>query len=658
MIGRALFLAFGLWLAGMAAVTGALATEIRVPLTIPYLTLAEALKAQVYTAPGHRAELWRESECQYLYAENPRFSRDGDLLRMESDAYLNVGTLVGSNCINAIAWQGIAEAVAVPYVTPDWKLKFRVRDLNVYNFQHQKTALAGRGFDLVKGYFVPSLEQFSFDLKTPLTQLTQLAELATPDNDRPRLRQGLATMSTVPPATMSADGLRVMLRMNVPTAPAAGVAPRSQPLTQADIDAWQNALDAWDAFVVFAVKQLGASIADKQSREELLDLLLDSRHRLVAVLAQPRPSDGPDPVRLLFIDTWSSFDRIVQRAAERGSLGNRTLEFLSFISAGDALIAFDQAAPALGMRITEQDLRGLAHIVAPRLHADPLAFSFDEDPELQKLFNIHPPAELPDALFNGPDDTPESAPRPPPEPSGGHSSAERRPLDFLALLVHWISPIASAAATPVVVIDREILEVARPLRRKVPEPANVREYTADVGQLLDLSAARELDDDYLEAQYGPTMRRLVRSAAWQESCWRQFVRKGKRVTFLESSSHDLGLMQVNKYVWRGFYSIARLQWDIAYNAGAGAQILLRRLRDCARSAAGQGDAASSDDLVRSAYSAYNGGPASCKRWNSAGVPSEKALIDVSFWLKYQALEQGNSFDILKCAAQWDHAPGH
>jgi Transglycosylase SLT domain len=261
---------------------------------------------------------------------------------------------------------------------------------------------------------------------------------------------------------------------------------------------------------------------------------------------------------------------------------------------------------------------------------------------------------LPDALSNGPGDAPDSAPPPPPEP-GGHSSAGGPPIDFLARLASWMSPSAWAAAIPGVIIDREILAVARPLRRKVPEASNLQEYSADIGRLLDLSASREIDDDYLEAQYGSTTRRLVRSAAWQESCWRQFVRKGKRVTYLESSSHDLGLMQVNKYVWRGFYSIPQLEWDIAYNAGAGAQILLRRLRDCARSAAGQGEAVSSDELVRSAYSAYNGGPGSCNRWNNVGEPSEKAVIDVSFWLKYQALEQGDSIDILKCAGQWDHA---
>jgi hypothetical protein len=660
MRGCGRLLVFGLWMVAVVVLAPsdptACAAEIRLPLTIPYPTLTAALKAQLYNGPGHRADLWQESECQYLYAENPRFSRDGDLLRLESDANLNVGTLVGTNCINAVSWQGIVQALATPYVTADWKLKFRVRDLNLYAFQHQKTSLASRGFDLVKDYFVPPLEQFSFDLKTPLMQVTHLIEAGTPDEYRAELSRALATVSTLPPAVASARGLRVTLRIMVPPGLRAPIAaPHGAVLTQGDIDAWEKALDEWDAFVVFAVKQLGASAADKEFREDLLDLLLDSRHRLVRVLEQPQPGGGPDPVRLLFIDTWSRFDRIVQKAAERGLLGNRTLEFLSFISAGDALIAFDQAAPALGTRITAQDLRGLAHIMAPRLQGDPLGFSFDEDPELQKLFNIHPPLTTPDALPDGPDDAPDAGP--PPPASGGRSSASRPQFDFLARLAGWIAPTAMAA-TAVVIIDREIRAVASRLRRKAPEPSNLSEYSADIGQLLDLSASREVDDEYLQAQYGSTTRRLVRSAAWQESCWRQFVRKGRRITYLESSTRDVGLMQVNEYVWRGFYSIPRLRWDIAYNAGAGAQILLRRLHDCARFAAGQGIAASSDDLVRSAYSAYNGGPASCNRWNSVEVPSEKALIDISFWIKYQTLEHGGALDVLQCAAQWGGAPGH
>ena len=654
----------GLWLAAVLVLLwggDAGASEVRVPLTVPYITLTEALKAELYNGAANRADLWQASDCEYLYAENPRFSRQGDLLQLETDSNLNVGTLAGANCINAISWQGIIEALAVPYVTADWKLKFHVTDLNLYNRQHQKTVLASRGFDLIKGYFVPRMEQFSFDLKTPLTQLTQLIENGTLDEYRGQVGLALASVRTVPPATASDRGLRITLRMTLPQGlKAPMIAPRTEALTPADVAAWEQALDNWDAFMVFAVKQLAGSTPNPDFREDLLDLLLDSRHRLLLALQQPQRNIGPDPVRLWFINTWSRFDRTIQRAAGQGLFGNRTLEFLSFISAGDALFAFDQAAPALGMRVSAADLRALGHIMAPRLKTDPLAFSFDEDPELQKLFGIRPPVDTPDALSDAPDDDsvpPGSGPSAAPSPAVGIPPGAASSPDFFARLAAWITPPATAAMQ-VVIIDSQIRAVAKGLRRKVPEPDSLDRYRADIGRLLDLSASREVDDDYLEAQYGAVTRRLVRSTAWQESCWRQFVVKGRRITYLESSTKDIGLMQVNRYVWRGFYSVARLEWDVAYNAGAGAQILLRRLRDCARNAAGQGIGATSEELARSAYSAYNGGPASCNRWSHSDADSESSLVDVSFWLKYQALEQGEPLDILQCAAQWNHVAGH
>ena len=639
---------------------GAWAAEVRVPLTIPYLTLGEALKAELYNGASNRADLWQASDCEYLNAQSPRFSRQGDLLRLETDSHLNLGTLVGADCVDAISWQGIIEALAIPYVTRDWKLKFHIRDLNLYDPRHKKTVLASRGFDLIKGYFVPRLEQFSFDLRTPITQLTQMIEDGTPDEDRAEVTRAMASAASARPVIVSDRGLRVTLTMALPPGLRAPmIAPRAAALTPADLAAWEKALDNWDAFMVFAVKQLAGSTQNPEFREDLLDLLLDSRHRLLLALQQPQRSGGPDPVRLWFIESWSRFDRAVQGAAGQGLFGNRTLEFLSFISAGDALIAFDQAAPAFGMRVSAADLRALAHIMAPQLKTDPLAFSFDEDPELQKLFGIRPPVDTPDALSDAPDSDsgpfglpPSPAPSPAGSPSGATAS-----MDFLARLAGWITPPAMAAMQ-VVTIDGEIRAVAQKLRRRVPEPSNLDGYREEVAQLLDLSASREVDDDYLEAQYGDVTRRLVRSTAWQESCWRQFVLKGRRVAYLESSSKDIGLMQVNRYVWRGFYSIPRLEWDVAYNAGSGAQILLRRLRDCARDAAGHGIGATSDDLARSAYSAYNGGPASCNRWNRSDAASESSLVDVSFWLKYQALEEGSQLDILQCAAQWDRVPGH
>jgi hypothetical protein len=193
------------------------------------------------------------------------------------------------------------------------------------------------------------------------------------------------------------------------------------------------------------------------------------------------------------------------------------------------------------------------------------------------------------------------------------------------------------------------------LRRSVVNEANVDQYTHDLGALLDAAAASEIADERPHSALRPTYRVMVRAAAWQESCWRQFVLARGRVRYLESSTHDIGLMQVNRYVWRGFYDIRHLEWDIAYNAGAGSQILARLMIHAAGKVGRPGD---SDALARSAYAAYNGGPDELDRWRRANEPPDKRLIDEAFWQKYQALGQGQSVNILKCEAEWGHAPGH
>jgi hypothetical protein len=143
---------------------------------------------------------------------------------------------------------------------------------------------------------------------------------------------------------------------------------------------------------------------------------------------------------------------------------------------------------------------------------------------------------------------------------------------------------------------------------------------------------------------------MVKATAWQESCWRQFVLDGNRVTYLESSTHDLGLMQVNKYVWRGFYNIDRLEWDVLYNASAGMEILARLLDDLELKR-GAFTASNPDELARSIYAAYNGGPGSYRRWHTREAKPIRA-IDNSFWAKYQAVLQGHQIDVLSCAEEW------
>ena len=650
------------------------ATEVIIPLSIDDFTLTEALKHQVYDGPSGRAQIWAGSDkCQYLHAHRPRFERTNGVLVLATDADLSLGLAVAGKCLTPITWSGIVEIALQPYVAADLAIKFHVTNLNLYNSAHEKTVLL-RGFDLIKGHLGPRLEDFSYDLRAPLHQLEDLIQAAATPDVAERIRTALSTMRPMSAVVPADDALKLSLELNVPDVAAASPAAGPAALTPAEITAWQAMLDGWDAFIVFAIKQLAGDVGDKQFRSQLFDLLLDSRYRLVDALAQPLMSAGPDPIRLVFLDEWSRLRSIIQSAAHRGILGSRALEFLSFVTAGDALFAADQAAPALGMRISEQDLRKLAQVMAPLYTGDPLTFSYDPDPQLQQLFGFTEPLESPGLLeVPGPDNgvvatpltssmptpVPLNSPSPLPTPTPGRPSAT--PVapsptilpTALRTWFGWFAPRdADASEEP---LTNQILNLGSALKLIVVEPGNADGYAQSIRRLLTLIAEREIDHQGLAAQYRQTFLVLVKSTAWQESCWRQFIRVNGRVRFLESDTADVGLMQVNKHVWRGFYSIPRLEWDIAYNVGAGTNILMRLMSGgTARATPKEGDSVA--EIARSTYAAYNGGPNAYNRWRRPDESAEARDTDWSFWTKFRAVNAGQLFDILSCASQWGRTP--
>ncbi|MBV8357279.1 MAG: lytic transglycosylase domain-containing protein [Deltaproteobacteria bacterium] len=604
-------------------------------------------------------------------------------VQVETGGHLNLGVAVGDRCLSPILWSGIIAADTVPYIA-GFALKLHVVDVSLYDYNHQKSMLLERGFDLIKSSLIPALETYSYDLTPAIQELEGLAQMAV--TDQAALHLALATMHLEPAVIADESGLRLTLAIDLPLqAPSAPITSSAAPLKPEEIAAWNNALDNWDAFLVFAIKQVGATVTDANVRNQLLNILLDSRQQLVAALSQPQRLNGPDPVRLLFLREWTRLGQLIDNAARQGRLGNRSLEFLSFISAGDALFALDQVASELGMRISADDLRRLARIMAPQASGDPLAYSFDEDPELRRLFDLSTPLELPGALELPIEPAPSATSDRSDEFAPGEadrasiapsiSAASRRPetsspnapstvsINTSLLVAPFsISPSGLCLLTPATVYAAdvapgtqenavEILTLGRKLHAVVVSEHNESPYRYEINRLLDLTAQYQLQDDAAEASVQRLWPILLKAVAWQESCWRQFVIKHRRVWYLESQTGDIGLMQVNKYVWRGFYSLARLQWDIVYNLSAGTEILQRFLT-------GASGHFHSDDpvaLARATYAAYNGGPNAYNRWRQPLEPPALRAIDQAFWLKYRAIEAGQAFDILSCAVQWDHS---
>lgn len=414
---------------------------------------------------------------------------------------------------------------------------------------------------------------------------------------------------------MRATGAAVVILMAaVMLVPAGVAAPQPRPPTQTRVAQlglpvgeaadWRQ----WDSFLTNVVKKLGADLAEPR-REQLRDLFLDSRYQLVQALS----TGASDPVPQLFTDTWSRLAPILKQALT--DLPPQTASrYSGFISAMDAGASLGGLAQGLGlMRITPDALRSASALLGTTA-ADPLAYTLDVDGGLRSLLG-----------FSG------SLPAPSISPALTGGTSDARPSRFSAWFV-----------TPALAADGDF----KRLNQWVPAAPELSAYLAEVRKLLTEASAAALKKRSLAPSYHTLYRQVVFSAAWQESCWRQFVRKGEKLAPLASATGDVGLMQVNRNTWRGLYDVNGLSGDIAYNTNAGSEILLYYL---SRYAIRKKESAQpGGHLARATYSAYNGGPRALGRYRTASTPAVWKRVDDAFWTKFQAVSSGQELGVKSC----------
>jgi hypothetical protein len=392
----------------------------------------------------------------------------------------------------------------------------------------------------------------------------------------------------------------VPIAMEVPdawlaAAPASSAS--SAALTEEEIDALEKALEPVEAFLLYAIRQIASDSTSAALRQRLFTLLLDSRYQLSAVLSGDEAAGG-DPVRTLFLDTWNQLRAILADAQRDGSLDPSLLRYALFIDSGDALLALEQAAPSLGMRLSAEGLRQLARSLRPNESGDPLSYDWSVDPQLLELFRVEPLPEKTSSL--------------------GFfikvAATEETPLD------HW-----------------------------VPSRGELSDYSARISELLKTTAAAELQRKPLAPPYDRMFTSLVPTTALIESCWRQYIVRAGKVTYLRSASRSVGIMQINQHVWRGFYDVEKLRWNTAYNIRAGTQILQRYVNDYAIPYAQK--SGKPTDVPRAAYAVYNAGPRAVGRFAKAELhPREKRVDDKLLGL-YQGIAAGGKADLENCAVK-------
>jgi Transglycosylase SLT domain len=370
---------------------------------------------------------------------------------------------------------------------------------------------------------------------------------------------------------------------------------------------WQQ----WDSFFTNVVKRLNEDFPPAL-HEQLGETFLDARYRL----AQALDAGGADPVPQLFTEAWNQLAPLLKQAIP-GASQEAASQYGNFIRAMDAASVVGGFGQALGLfRITPDVLSGAAQLLNAG-GADPLAYITEVDGGLRALlgFDAAPPAFRPSPLLE--------------------QSRLRRLLDR-----------ASAAANSLGVRRAHAAEADTDrLNQWVPEAEEVQDYLLEVRQLLAETSDRVLGKSTLAPAHRALYRQIVFATGWQESCWRQFIKKGQKLAPLASSTGDVGLMQVNRITWRSLYDVKGLNGDISYNGNAGAEILHYYLTRYA--IAKKEDKQQNGHLARATYSAYNAGPGGLARYRGVRQTPDWKKVDDAFWGKFQAVSSGKELAAVK-----------
>jgi hypothetical protein len=587
-------------------------TTVEVPLNIPYALVRAQLAERVFIEPEESLHALSDaSGCNKLKLSAPKVegaAAGGMQVAMRVDA--RGGTpMPGGACLLPFTWRGqviLRESARVG--DSPTAIAFRIVDSDIRDESGKKETVPGVMWGWVKQYVHPRIEAFSFELAPLLGGSRELITNALAG--APDFATLCADSLRIAAADGGHDALVTTFAFDMPEVNAAALPPLPHaPLTAHELMAWDQQWQAWDAFATWLIKTV-ASHAGPALRAALAETLLEARYELRDALAND--ALDADPVRSLFVHAWQRLTPLLGEA-QLSVQGDEALRYLALINAGDALRALDSAGAQVGVRIDQATLRQLARLLLPAVEDEALRYSAAPDPALRELLGL--PAELVTAG----------------EPS--------RSTDWLA----WWIQSAQAAAIDAAGIAR--------LNRWLPSDGDLDAYLATLDALLGDIAEQEQSRAKVQAPFIEVYRTLLRATAWQETCWRQYVREAGRIEPLRSSAGSVGLMQINQHVWRGVYDLNKLAADIGYNARAGNEILVHYMVDFAIKKKEHEVTGDPHNLARATYAVYNGGPGHLRRYRDPKEPRSLRDIDSAFWKKYQALRARGVEAVKQCYAQ-------
>ncbi len=583
------------------------AETITIPVFLDFRQLQLLMMRDQFRGPNDTAQyLLDDDGCASITFSQPHLSAEGEMLRVDAKILATVGVPSTGACTVINRWTGRTAVSGKPVLVSGQPLsaEFKVQAARLYD-QQGKLLTDSLAIQAVKEQLHLLLGGYKLDLKPETDQLKALLPYFLPLYPADRLSRMIDSLR-LSRLMVQPGGLDVRLRIDFEPVADAGPEPA---LGENEMQQLEQRYRSWDAFLTFVIKEVATATRSEELRNALLEILLDARYQFKSILAEASQSTT-DPVKQLFTRSWERLMPVMREISVQLPEQN-LLPFLSFITAADALNALDRLGPAAGLDISTDGLRRLARLLNDEPSTDPLKYLNEIDPDLQQLFGFGIPGEI---------------------------TSSKKSHGFKFRLIR-----PAYAANPK---DR--------LNRWVPTPAELNPYLLEIRNLLLEEANARIRSSSIAQTYARIFRKLMLTTAWQESCWRQYIVQNRKVVPLISGSGDIGMLQINEKVWRGFYSPAKLKWDITYNTRAGSEILFKLMVNYALKQQEHKHGGGLSNLARATYSAYNGGPSQVSRYRKTDVPAAHKKIDIAFWEKYQQVYEGQELAVAQCLG--GHAP--
>lgn len=593
--------------------------EVSIPINLDYQLLKALVIQTSYTNPDQTAQVVNEADgCIALTLSNPEISGGDDTVHFGSDISVHVGTPIGSNCLMPYQWNGSMIVSQIPKLDPQtWELSFEPVDTKLISADGRVI----ESFNLVWEQLLPIVKDyfsnFSIKLDPPINDLKHfILPMFTVEAQK----QAEQLLDSIRPGTIDVqeNKIRVTLLADAFEVAPVEVNTTLETLSENEIQAFLELWETWDSLLVYLISFLAEKPLSEDEKQQLIDLLLDTRYEFVTKINDPEA--GSDFVRDQFIDGWQQLSLIFRNHLLDNPSQSR-LGYLSFFTAVDALMILDELGPAFGVEISRNGLVRLAKILGGE--SVELNYTPDIDKTLQQLFDAHPSETKPSDNPGVPSDSP--------PPTTFH--------DALKTLERFVFPEVHAASLPT------FLEI----KKWQPPRTNRSDYLSRVTNALNVTTTSLVIRRELPKSIATFYQLLIPAIAWQESCFRQFVVKKQKLTYLLSyNQSSVGIMQVNERVWRGVYDTQRLRWDIKYNISAGCEIVDMYLQKYALKKYGKEMMAQTDTLAQMVYAMYNGGPSQHAKFLERKKTQTLYKSDLLFAEKFESVKNSTWQDSINC----------